>query len=86
MKQALSILLVVAFTFASSAEASKQTFHFDSGSSQPHASNLQSHRHFRNKVGRDLRSHSASVPCRDGSDSHSLHRRGTCSGHGGVAR
>ena len=86
MKQALAILLAVAFTFASAAEASKQTFNFDYGSSRQHASNLQSHRHFRNKVGRDLRSRPASAQCQDGSQSFSRHHRGTCSGHGGVAR
>lgn len=34
----------------------------------------------------DPNSSGASAQCRDGSFSHSHHRSGTCSGHGGVAQ
>ena len=52
--------------------------------------------HYRNVDGADVHSPAhtqdgatpagASAQCRDGSWSFSLHRRGTCSHHGGVAR
>ncbi|WP_084544869.1 DUF3761 domain-containing protein [Derxia gummosa] len=53
------------------------------------------HRHYRNSAGQDVHSpahtvsgkapEGASAQCRDGSYSFSMHRRGTCSHHGGVA-
>lgn len=39
----------------------------------------------RSPVFSDTKPEGASARCRDGSYSFSLHRRGTCSGHGGVA-
>ena len=34
----------------------------------------------------DANSSGATAICKDGTDSHSQHRSGTCSGHGGVAQ
>lgn len=62
---------------------------------QTDESDLDSHRTYQNSDGRTVhspaRSNSGRVPegasarCRDGAYSFSRHRRGTCSGHGGVA-
>jgi hypothetical protein len=62
---------------------------------EPNEANLQTHDHYRNKAGQNVHSPAksidgkvpagASAECRDGSYSFSKNRRGTCSGHGGVA-
>lgn len=62
---------------------------------QPDENDLDSHRTYRNSDGVTVHApaHSksgrvpegASARCRDGTYSFSRHRRGTCSGHGGVA-
>lgn len=62
---------------------------------EPNEANLQSHDHYKNKAGQSVHSPAksidgkvptgASAECRDGSYSFSKNRRGTCSGHGGVA-
>jgi hypothetical protein len=50
-------------------------------------------RHYRNSDGETVHSPSCdgqekrhTAVCRDGSESYSRHRRGTCSHHGGVAK
>jgi hypothetical protein len=63
---------------------------------QPNESNLESHRQYQTRDGRDVHSPSksksgkvpngASAKCRDGSYSFSTHHRGTCIRHGGVAQ
>lgn len=62
---------------------------------EPNEADLQTHGHYRSKAGQDVHSPAksvdgkvlagASAKCRDGSYSFSRSRRGTCSGHGGVA-
>jgi hypothetical protein len=62
---------------------------------EPNEANLQTHEHYKNKAGQNVHSPAksidgkvpagASAECRDGSYSFSKNRRGTCSGHGGVA-
>jgi hypothetical protein len=62
---------------------------------EPNEANLQTHGHYKNKAGQDVHSPAksfdgkvpagASAQCRDSSYSFSKNRRGTCSGHGGVA-
>lgn len=57
-------------------------------------SQLLEHKHYRNMDGKVVHSPAhtrngeappgASAKCRDGTYSFSLHRRGTCTGHGGV--
>jgi hypothetical protein len=62
--------------------------------SEPNEADLSSHKHYKNKDGKEIHSPSksksgqvptgASAQCRDGSYSFSTHHRGTCSRHGGV--
>lgn len=97
MKKLLFALLL-AIGVASSpgiAHAKQPAAESSSVSGEPNEAELQEHKHYKNKQGEKVHSpaHSLSgqVPagatalCRDGSYSFSKHRRGTCSGHGGVA-
>lgn len=62
---------------------------------EPNEADLQAHGHYVNKAGQVVHSPAksvdgkvpggASAKCRDGSYGFSKSRRGTCSGHGGVA-
>lgn len=86
MKKVLLVLSLITVFAAAPAEA---RHHRRDGHSH-------SNRQYRNTVGRDVRSltrhtfggfaSGSSSLCRDGATSHSKHRGGTCSHHGGVPR
>ncbi|MGV2292053.1 DUF3761 domain-containing protein [Trinickia sp. YCB016] len=75
--------------------AAAPAFAYSSSSTAPNEFDLDNHNTYQNSSGETVHSpaHSKSgrVPegatarCRDGTYSFSRHRRGTCSGHGGVA-
>ncbi len=89
----LSLLLIggAGAAYAQLAPPSSAT----SQKAEPNEANLQTHDHYKNKAGQEVHSPAKSVDgkvpagstaeCRDGSYSFSKNRRGTCSGHGGVA-
>ncbi len=64
-------------------------------SGEPNEAELREHEHYTNRSGERVHSPAhtlfgevpagATAQCKDGSYSFSKHRRGTCSGHGGVA-
>lgn len=96
MKNLLVILsLVLSVISGSDAIAKSPSKHDYSQAAEPRETDLQTHRHYRNRDGQEVHSPSkskngvapsgASAQCRDGTYSFSKHARGTCSHHGGVS-
>lgn len=90
-----ALSLSITFFFSHPALAFKAPAYQEAPQSAPNEAELQEHKHYRNMDGTTVHSPAhtksgqappgASAKCGDGSYSFSLHHRGTCSRHGGVA-